>query len=195
MESAGMIIISAMLIIFLNTLIGGIRRKRRGLDVSGTIPVCAPVYVAGKAASFILWISALFSGVSLAVSHDTPVSGLFSVSGWLVWVCAALIVIGAILAVVTFRSMGDALKFGLPDAENPPLLVGGIYRWSRNPMYLAFDLIDLAAFLLMPQLLVGVCLIIATGVHHMIILSEERYLLKEYEESYEVYMHEVRRYL
>lgn len=71
----------------------------------------------------------------------------------------------------------------------------GMYRISRNPLYLCFSLMFLGliiASLSLPLLFIW---IINTIFMHLIILGEERYCLENYTESYREYMQKVPRYL
>ena len=71
----------------------------------------------------------------------------------------------------------------------------GIYRLSRNPMYIAYFLLFLGcAFLTQSLLLLGLVLIFQAAAH-WIILAEERWCAGQFGEAYHRYCREVRRYL
>jgi protein-S-isoprenylcysteine O-methyltransferase Ste14 len=71
----------------------------------------------------------------------------------------------------------------------------GLYKYSRNPMYVAFFLYFLGCSLLINSLFYfTILLIFQTSVHYLI-LSEERWCIKEFEEEYKKYMKKVRRYI
>jgi protein-S-isoprenylcysteine O-methyltransferase Ste14 len=74
-------------------------------------------------------------------------------------------------------------------------IVKGMYRISRNPLYLFFGLMFLGlivASLSVPLLLIWIVYSVFT---HLIILGEERYCLETYPESYKEYMRSVPRYI
>ena len=71
----------------------------------------------------------------------------------------------------------------------------GLYRISRNPMYVAYFIYFLGCVLLTQSLLLLAILIIFQISAHWIILSEERWCIKKFGEEYKNYMNEVRRYI
>jgi protein-S-isoprenylcysteine O-methyltransferase Ste14 len=71
----------------------------------------------------------------------------------------------------------------------------GLYRISRNPMYLAYFIYFLGCVLLTQSLLLLAILMVFQISAHWIILSEERWCIKKFGEEYKNYMNEVRRYI
>jgi protein-S-isoprenylcysteine O-methyltransferase Ste14 len=89
--------------------------------------------------------------------------------------------------------MGIVTHIGLP-VDKTELRTGGIYRISRNPMYSSFFFLNTATFLYLPSVLLLVVMVYGMVVHHFIILSEEKYLEKEFGNSYLNYKKQVPRY-
>lgn len=87
----------------------------------------------------------------------------------------------------------SVLNFAKP-AENG-INLNGLYRISRNPMYVAYFIYFLGCVLLTQSLLLFVILIVFQISTHWIILSEERWCIKKFGEEYKNYMKEVRRYI
>lgn len=71
----------------------------------------------------------------------------------------------------------------------------GLYRISRNPMYVAYFLYFLGCVLLTRSLILLMLMIVFQVSGHWIILSEERWCVKEFGEEYMNYMKKVRRYI
>ena len=71
----------------------------------------------------------------------------------------------------------------------------GIYRVSRNPMYVAYFIYFLGSALLTQSLILLVILLIFQISAHWIILSEERWCVNKFGEEYINYMNKVRRYI
>lgn len=99
-------------------------------------------------------------------------------------------VIIGILAVIIFAmatiTMKDNWRVGIPE-EKTALVTKGIYSWSRNPAFVAFDLLYLSICLLffnLPLMLVSVW---AAVMLHLQILQEEEHMLKMFGEEYEEY--------
>lgn len=79
----------------------------------------------------------------------------------------------------------------------PPeaLAVHGIYRISRNPMYVAALLAYSGITILTLDILLAILLIIMIALHHMMILSEESACTKRFGKQYEQYRKGTPRYL
>jgi protein-S-isoprenylcysteine O-methyltransferase Ste14 len=98
----------------------------------------------------------------------------------------------SVWAIVTFRRAGTT-----PDPTRPTtaLALGGPYRWTRNPMYLGFALMQAGAALIANALwplvwLLPVLLVIRLHV----IGREEQYLERKFGEDYLAYKRRVRRW-
>lgn len=71
----------------------------------------------------------------------------------------------------------------------------GLYRFSRNPMYVAYFLYFIGcALLTQSRLLLGFVLLFQISAH-WIILAEERWCIQNFGKEYLSYMEHVRRYL
>ena len=107
---------------------------------------------------------------------------------------AAILLIPADLIIIpAYLSMGLVTYIGLP-TEKHELRTRGIYKISRNPMYLSFFFLNTATFLFLPSVLLFVVMIYGMVVHHFIILGEERYLENEFGDTYRKYKRQVPRY-
>lgn len=83
--------------------------------------------------------------------------------------------------------------FASPNAEG--LNINGIYRFSRNPMYVSYFICFLGMALLTQSLILFGIIIIFQISTHWIILSEERWCIERFGKSYKEYMEKVRRYI
>jgi protein-S-isoprenylcysteine O-methyltransferase Ste14 len=113
------------------------------------------------------------------------------------WLIPGVALIGAGLvlglsAVITIRRAGSTIRIDRPVTA---LVVGGPYRWTRNPIYLALGLlcagIAVAANALWPLLLLPVVLTIVRRRH---IEREERYLERTFGREYRRYRDRVPRW-
>lgn len=71
----------------------------------------------------------------------------------------------------------------------------GIYKFSRNPMYLAYFVYFLGTAFLTQSLIMLVTVFIFQISAHWIIRSEERWCIAKFGKSYEDYIKTVRRYI
>ncbi|MEY8352992.1 isoprenylcysteine carboxylmethyltransferase family protein [Lachnospiraceae bacterium 54-53] len=87
----------------------------------------------------------------------------------------------------------STLNFAGP-AENG-INFKGLYRFSRNPMYVSYFIYFSGCVLLTRSFLLLVSVIVFQVSSHWIILSEERWCVREFGEEYINYMKKVRRYI
>ena len=71
----------------------------------------------------------------------------------------------------------------------------GLYRVSRNPMYIAYFICFLGCALLTESLIMFALLTVFQASAHWIILSEERWCISRFGNEYIQYMKKVRRYI
>lgn len=87
----------------------------------------------------------------------------------------------------------SALNFARP--ANNGINLKGLYRVSRNPMYVAYFIYLSGCVLLTQSFLLLALLIVFQVSAHWIILSEERWCIEKFGEAYMNYMKKVRRYI
>ncbi|WP_019677522.1 methyltransferase family protein [Arsukibacterium perlucidum] len=101
----------------------------------------------------------------------------------------------ALAGVLAFRRANTTVDPRVPQ-QTSSLVIKGIYRYSRNPMYLGFLLLltawacylmSVAAFALLP--------LFVWYMNRWQIAPEERYLLEKFGAEYQVYTKQVRRWL
>ena len=114
---------------------------------------------------------------------------------WLGLVALLPFLSGLVIAAVAMKKLGDDLVFGLPEGSISSLKTDGIFRFSRNPLYLGFILLILSSCLITPNPFNFTAAIIALVIHHRIILKEENYLISKLGNQYRVYMKSTGRYL
>jgi protein-S-isoprenylcysteine O-methyltransferase Ste14 len=164
-----------------------LHRSPEGENRLGKFPIHPLVFVAGKLAMGVSWE---FLFVQAAGVQLTP----FSVPAALEYVSAALLLLGIAFVIPAFWYLRSDSRFGVSDSSGA-LRTTGVYRLSRNPMYLGFYLVTLASLLSVPNPVSIGCGLIGIYVHHRVVLAEERFLQKKHGASYEAYRRMVRRYV
>jgi protein-S-isoprenylcysteine O-methyltransferase Ste14 len=92
-----------------------------------------------------------------------------------------------------FRNTGQNPR---PWTPTPSLFVGGPYRFSRNPIYVAMTTLQVAIGVGRDNLWIVLLAIPALAiVHFTAVLPEEKYLAEKFGDSYRQYLRSVRRYL
>lgn len=101
-----------------------------------------------------------------------------------------------LLGVASFRRAGTTVNPTRPEGASA-LVVGGIYRYSRNPMYLGFVLGLVAWGLWLSSTLALACgpLLFVLCLNWLQIIPEERVLEAKFGDSYRTYKNQVRRWL
>ena len=183
-----MFLLIGFLIWVVLTLTVIIRLTRRGIPILADPPLNLIIFLFAKVLAF---VSCLF--IPLGVLW--PELKWYSMPGYLSWLAPGLFVTGSLLAITAMKKLGDDLIFGLPDGDINHLQTEGIYKISRNPLYLGFFMIIVSSWLSVPHPFnIGVGGI-AILIHHVIILKEEKFLLAKNGSEYLAYMRKTGRYL
>jgi protein-S-isoprenylcysteine O-methyltransferase Ste14 len=174
--------------LFLAVLIGGgevFRRQRINQD--GKPPIDRRVFYASKYAIVVLW------GAVIASSWGAPVS-FVDVPSASKWVGLLFWAAGFLVLFVGRFGLGKSFRIGSP-TEQTDLRVNGLFRLSRNPMYLGVyaTLVASVFYTLNPIMLVVAAFVVVA--HHRIVLAEERHLTNAFGSKYADYCRCVRRYL
>jgi protein-S-isoprenylcysteine O-methyltransferase Ste14 len=108
----------------------------------------------------------------------------------------SLIGLGGLLMVAAVRAMRRARTATSPYKPSTAVVSNGPYRFSRNPIYLAYTLTYLGVALLIGSLLALLLLPAVLAVVQVgVIRREERYLEEKFGEDYRRYKSGVRRWL
>lgn len=106
-----------------------------------------------------------------------------------------LIGIGDFFFITAFLTMKDSWRAGIDESQKTSLVTSGIYKISRNPAFVGFDLIYIGSILATCNIVIIVLSIICIIIMHLEIKEEEKFLEKEFKEEYLVYKKSVKRYL
>lgn len=87
----------------------------------------------------------------------------------------------------------NVFNFAAPCDEG--LHTNGLYRFSRNPMYVAYFIFFTGCALWVQSPVFWLVVLVFIGSSHWIILSEERWCVNEFGGAYSIYMKKVRRHL
>jgi protein-S-isoprenylcysteine O-methyltransferase Ste14 len=181
-------VVTAFPVIFLIILFGGGSLfRRRNIDMDGEPPINRTIFLSSKYLIVIVWLAMVLHnwGINLSLFNPPSFAKPLSLVLW---------VVGFSLLFIGRFSMGSSFRIGSPK-ESTGLKVNGLFRFSRNPMYLGVFTTLLASVLsaFNPLMLLVVIFIIAA--HHKIVLAEEKYLQKAFGEEYQSYCSRVGRYL
>jgi protein-S-isoprenylcysteine O-methyltransferase Ste14 len=171
--NAGFLLIPIILIRF--GLLGLLNREALGRAAH-----FAPLVGKEKAAYWIYQITELAVFVYLFFLKVTADSGWF-------WAGLGVYAVGTVLYALS------VIGYARPQANG--LNTGGLYRLSRNPMYVAYFIYFLGCVLMTRSVILLVILLVFQLSAHFIIISEERWCIEKFGEEYRRYMGRVRRYI
>lgn len=103
--------------------------------------------------------------------------------------------LGDLIFLLSVLCMKDSWRAGIPDQDHTELVTSGIYRFSRNPAFLGFDLMYIGVMLMYCNLLTVPLTVFAIVMLHLQILQEERYLEETFGAAYREYKRHTFRYL
>jgi len=171
-------------VIFIGT---GIAFRRQHIDMDGVPPIPRIIFLPSKYAILVLWAG------TVAQSWGAPLS-FVTVPEGVRWTACAIWATGFIVLFLGLFRLGKSLRVGSPK-EATTLKTDGLYRFSRNPMYVGVYLTLTAATLYTLNPIALALALFSIAVHHRIVLAEERFLAGAFGPAYQDYCHRVRRYL
>ncbi len=141
------------------------------------------VYLFGMASG------ALLHAFVLEIPFDIPTTARVVLSA-----SVTLIGVGVLLsAVAKFKDMGQDVK---PWKTTPEISTDGIYKVTRNPMYVGMALAQAGIGIGLSNLwIVAFVLPVLVVVYFIAVRPEEEYLASKFGESYQSYRNSVRRWL
>jgi protein-S-isoprenylcysteine O-methyltransferase Ste14 len=110
------------------------------------------------------------------------------------YIAFSIFLAGMIFTTAGLINLGQSLRMGLP-GEETELKTKGIYRLTRNPIYVGFNLICLASALNYPEIPNIIFFVTVCVYHHFIIKAEEGFLVKKFGILWTDYTKKTRRYL
>lgn len=136
----------------------------------------------------------IMTGVGGVLQFLAPLLFDINRTAW-VHVGLGLIFTGVVLFFIAVRAMGLNWRAGYNEKQNTELVTTGIYRFSRNPAFVAFDLLYLGLAVVFPNMFMIAAVLVALVLFDRQIRGEEAYLMSTFAENYRQYQSEVRRYL
>ncbi len=159
---------------------------RKGMDPLGKSPIPLLNLIVGKVA--MVWSIAIPFVDGINFGAPLFANALAQTVGIVVYAW------GTVVIVLAFVFLGNSVSVGLP-REDTELKTDGVYRISRNPMYLGVYTMCAGSCLSVPGVLNLVLIGLTVGIHHQIVLKEERFLEERFGLRWLEYRQRVPRYL
>ncbi len=161
-----------------------------GQDHIAAEPVNAPIFPAPPIAAL------LFMATGWALNHFVPIAGraaalpLESLLGG-----AAIMVCAVAIALFAVRTMMRAKTSFVPGAKAGALVATGVYKRTRNPMYLSLTLFTLGLGIATANLwMVLLAPVLLLYLQERVVKREEAYLSRRFGAEYDDYKAKVRRW-
>jgi protein-S-isoprenylcysteine O-methyltransferase Ste14 len=175
-------------VLFLIILFGGGELfRRRKIEQDGEPPIQKILFYASKYSIVILWSATILQSWGIGLS-------LVEVPASITGISLVLWIFGFMLLFLGRLGLGNSFRLGTPK-EDTSLRVDGLYKFSRNPMYLGMYATVLASVLYTLNPLILALGVFVVAIHHKIVLAEEEHMQKAFGQEYTDYCYRVRRYL
>jgi protein-S-isoprenylcysteine O-methyltransferase Ste14 len=144
-------------------------------------------------AVLIALVIGVFAASPRLYRHTCPFE-LFELS-WLKIVGMILLLVALVWTVVAQAQMGESWRVGIDQQHRTELVWRGVFRASRNPIFLGMISALLGMFLTIPNAISFLILVLAIVTIQIQVRLEEDFLLQRHGERYEEYRRQVRRWL
>jgi len=162
-----------------------IRSLRYGYSLTGEPTIPPLFFYTAKLSFFLNWMLFLFKAIF-------PDFGYIPVPVSISWAGVTLLIMGGILFIPAVLQLGNSLRYGIPKEETK-LKTTGIFRISRNPLYMGMFSICIGSCLYFPDLANVVFCIYTFFIHFKIIKGEEDFLANSFGDEWKNYTTKVRR--
>jgi protein-S-isoprenylcysteine O-methyltransferase Ste14 len=155
------------------------------MEVVGKTTIHPILFYTGKAAGFLTWLAwwrstwVIVSNTQMLYNHQ---------------IARIFLAAGLIFIFVSLLNLGKSVRVGLP-SEQTTFKTHGIYKISRNPMYVGLHLVTLSSMIFSLNWIVIVLGFYSFIIYHFIIKGEEEFLKTRFGQVYLDYQNRVRRYL
>lgn len=157
------------------------------MEIIGKTTINPYLFYSGKIAGYLTWI-VLFL---LIFNIDIVNKGSFYYNNY---ISLIILVIGLAFTIISIVNLGNSTRLGLP-TDDTIFKTNGLYRISRNPMYLGFNLLTISSMIYTLNIFIIIPGIYSIIIYHRIILAEEGFLESRFNDEYLNYKQKTRRYL
>ncbi len=166
---------------------GGALFLKKKIEQDGEAPINRTLFYASKYSIIVLWGTMALASWGIGFS---PVQ----VPRFLQFIALAFWFAGFALLYIGRFKMGDSFRLGTPK-EDTSLKTDGLFRMSRNPMYVGVYATIVASSLYTLNPVVILLGAVVVAVHHSIVIAEEKHMQMVFSRAYSEYCSRVRRYV
>jgi len=133
----------------------------------------------------------LYSFFPFAYRYTDPIQ--FLQNRWTIMLGVVLLLLSLVWTVVAQAQMGSSWRVGIDQEHRTSLIERGVFRISRNPIFLGVIVALLGLFLAVPNALSLLTFVLGVTLTGIQVRLEEEHLSKEHGERYAVYRRKVGR--
>jgi len=132
---------------------------------------------------------------SLHIHLPTIISNSLINIIWIKYVGLIICVFSLGIFLLALISFGKAWRIGIDEKNSNELITSGIFKYSRNPVFLFMDLYSIGIMLIYPNIIFIIITVGTIVCVHIQILQEEKFLLNKFGENYMKYINKTGRYI
>jgi len=157
------------------------------MEVLGKTTINPFLFYSGKIAGFIPIIVSMLVFFNIVTIEKTSFAGS-------IYIALFLFLLSMFFIFVSLFNLGSSTRVGIP-TENTILKQHGLFKISRNPIYVGLHLLNFASLIYCFNLYLIIFALYSFIVYHLIIKGEEQFLEERFGQEYLSYKKQVRRYL
>lgn len=105
-------------------------------------------------------------------------------------------IMGTVIFIIAVHTMHDSWRAGVSETDKTELVTDGIYKISRNPAFLGFDLLYIGTLVMFFNIPLCIFTVFAVTMYHLQIVNvEEDFLIVMFGKEYLQYKKKVCRYI
>lgn len=108
---------------------------------------------------------------------------------------AVVMTVGVATYALGVFSMGSAWRMGIDHEDPGPLATGGIFAWTRNPIYVGIECLFVGVALIQGRAIFLLLTLLFASLVHCVIIREERFLKQQFGAAFTDYCAHVGRYV
>lgn len=155
------------------------------MEIVGKTTINPILFYTGKTAGYLTWLVwwrstwGIVNNTKMLYNHQ---------------IARVFLAVGMIFIIISLFNLGKSVRLGLP-SEQTSFKSHGIYKISRNPMYVGLHMVTLSSMIFSLNWIIILMGIYSFVIYHFIIIGEENFLRNRFGEAYLDYQRKVRRYL
>ena len=145
--------------------------------------------------TFLMLTTFLTAGVQFASVFFSSYMGALSLPKTIRLIGIGIAALGVLAFLLAILHMQSNWRAGIDETQETNIVTNGIYKYSRNPAFVGFDLLYIGTALALPNITLLAAALTVITLLHIQILEEEKYLKKAFGNEYTEYKKKTPRYI